>query len=274
MTTPGAPRQHERRRREVDLNLQDKVVIVTGGASGIGAAISMRLAGEGAIPVVFARHAPDDAFWRALAQKQPRAVCVSVELQDDAQCRDAVAQTVARFGRLDGLVNNAGINDSIGLDAGRDAFVASLERNLVHYYVMAHYCVPHLKAARGAIVNISSKTAVTGQGNTSGYCASKGAQLALTREWAVALRDDGVRVNAVIPAEVMTPLYRNWLAGFDDPDAKLADIAGKVPFGKRFTTADEIADTTVFLLSARASHTTGQWLFVDGGYTHLDRAIG
>ena len=257
----------------MDLNLQDKIVIVTGGASGIGGAISMRLAEEGAIPVVFARHAPDDAFWRALVSKQSRAACISVELQDDAQCRDAVAETIARFGRLDGLVNNAGVNDSIGLDAGRDAFVASLERNLIHYYVMAHYCVPHLKATRGAIVNLSSKTAVTGQGNTSGYCASKGAQLALTREWAVALRDDGVRVNAVIPAEVMTPLYRSWLAGFDNPDAKLAGIAGKVPLGKRFTTADEIADTAVFLLSARASHTTGQWLFVDGGYTHFDRAI-
>ncbi|MCA8060977.1 SDR family oxidoreductase [Burkholderia sp. AU38729] len=257
----------------MDLNLQHKVVIVTGGASGIGAAISMRLAEEGAIPVVFARHAPDDAFWRAVVQKQPQAACIPVELQDDARCRDAVAETVTRFGRLDGLVNNAGVNDNIGLDAGRDAFVASLERNLIHYYVMAHYCVPHLKASHGAIVNISSKTAVTGQGNTSGYCASKGAQLALTREWAVALRDDGVRVNAVIPAEVMTPLYRNWLAGFDDPDAKLAGIAGKVPLGQRFTTADEIADTAVFLLSERASHTTGQWLFVDGGYTHLDRAI-
>ncbi|AOK43940.1 SDR family oxidoreductase [Burkholderia vietnamiensis] len=257
----------------MDLDLQDKVVIVTGGASGIGAAITLRLADEGAIPVVFARHAPDDGFLRAVERKQPRAVCVRVELQDDAQCRDGVAQTVARFGRIDGLVNNAGVNDGVGLDAGRDAFVASLERNLIHYYAMAHHCVPHLKATRGAIVNISSKTAVTGQGNTSGYCASKGAQLALTREWAVALRDDGVRVNAVIPAEVMTPLYRNWIADFDDPDAKLAAIAARVPLGKRFTTAEEIADTTVFLLSARASHTTGQWLFVDGGYTHLDRAI-
>ncbi|KVT70073.1 SDR family oxidoreductase [Burkholderia ubonensis] len=258
----------------MDLNLQHKVVIVTGGASGIGAAISTRLADEGAIPVVFARHAPDDAFWRDLQRRQARAAFFAVELQDDAQCRAAVEQAVARFGRLDGLVNNAGVNDRVGLDAGRDAFVASLERNLVHYYVMAHYCVPHLKAARGAIVNVSSKTAVTGQGDTSGYCAAKGAQLALTREWAASLRDDGVRVNAVVPAEVMTPLYRNWIAGFDDPDAKLAGIAGRIPLGRRFTTVDEIADTAVFLLSERASHTTGQWLFVDGGYTHLDRALG
>ncbi|KVA22904.1 SDR family oxidoreductase [Burkholderia ubonensis] len=258
----------------MDLNLQHKVVIVTGGASGIGAAISTRLAEEGAIPVVFARHAPDDVFWRDLQRRQPRAAFFAVELQDDAQCRAAVEQAVARFGRLDGLVNNAGVNDRVGLDAGRDAFVASLERNLIHYYVMAHYCVPHLKAARGAIVNVSSKTAVTGQGDTSGYCAAKGAQLALTREWAASLRDDGVRVNAVVPAEVMTPLYRNWIAGFDDPDAKLAEIAGRIPLGRRFTTVDEIADTAVFLLSERASHTTGQWLFVDGGYTHLDRALG
>ncbi|KVO31460.1 short-chain dehydrogenase [Burkholderia ubonensis] len=258
----------------MDLNLQHKVVIVTGGASGIGAAISTRLADEGAIPLVFARHAPDDAFWRDLQRRQARAAFFAVELQDDAQCRAAVEQAVARFGRLDGLVNNAGVNDRVGLDAGRDAFVASLERNLIHYYVMAHYCVPHLKAARGAIVNVSSKTAVTGQGDTSGYCAAKGAQLALTREWAASLRDDGVRVNAVVPAEVMTPLYRNWIAGFDDPDAKLAGIAGRIPLGRRFTTVDEIADTAVFLLSARASHTTGQWLFVDGGYTHLDRALG
>ncbi|KVN99268.1 short-chain dehydrogenase [Burkholderia ubonensis] len=258
----------------MDLNLQHKVVIVTGGASGIGAAISTRLADEGAIPVVFARHAPDDAFWRDLQRRQARAAFFAVELQDDAQCRAAVEQAVARFGRIDGLVNNAGVNDRVGLDAGRDAFVASLERNLIHYYVMAHYCVPHLKAARGAIVNVSSKTAVTGQGDTSGYCAAKGAQLALTREWAASLRDDGVRVNAVVPAEVMTPLYRNWIAGFDDPDAKLAGIAGRIPLGRRFTTVDEIADTAVFLLSERASHTTGQWLFVDGGYTHLDRALG
>ncbi|KUZ82992.1 short-chain dehydrogenase [Burkholderia ubonensis] len=258
----------------MDLNLQHKVVIVTGGASGIGAAISTRLAEEGAIPVVFARHAPDDVFWRDLQRRQPRAAFFAVELQDDAQCRAAVEQAVARFGRLDGLVNNAGVNDRVGLDAGRDAFVASLERNLIHYYVMTHYCVPHLKAARGAIVNVSSKTAVTGQGDTSGYCAAKGAQLALTREWAASLRDDGVRVNAVVPAEVMTPLYRNWIAGFDDPDAKLAEIAGRIPLGRRFTTVDEIADSAVFLLSERASHTTGQWLFVDGGYTHLDRALG
>ena len=102
---------------------------------------------------------------------------------------------------------------------------------------MTHLCVDALKASRGSIVNISSKTALTGQGGTSGYTAAKGAQLSLTREWATSLRNDGVRVNAVIPAEVMTPLYARWIDTFADPTAKLASIVEKIPFGQRMTTA-------------------------------------
>jgi len=255
----------------MDLHLKDKVVIVTGGASGIGAAVSLALAEEGAIPVILGKSPLTDEF-AAQVQPYPHGF-IQVELSDDAACRAAVEQTVVRYGRVDGLVNNAGINDNIGLDAGRDAFVGSLERNLIHYYVMAHYCVPHLKETRGSIVNVSSKTAITGQGNTSGYCASKGAQLSLTREWAAALLKDGVRVNAVLPAEVMTPLYARWINSFDNAEEKLAAITAKIPLGHRMTMSEEIARMCVFLLSDVSSHTTGQWVFVDGGYTHLDRAL-
>jgi len=257
----------------MDLNLKDKVVIVTGGGSGIGAAISLTLAREGAVPVICAKNPLDAEFEEALRALQPRARFLQFELMEEAACAKAIESTVAEFGCIDGLVNNAGVNDSVGLEAGREAFVLSLERNLVHCYVMAHYCLPHLKASRGAIVNISSKTAVTGQGNTSGYTAAKGGQLSLTREWAAALAQDGVRVNAVIPAEVMTPLYQRWISAFDEPDRKLAAITDKIPLGRRMTTPQEIAGTVVFLLSEQASHTTGQWVFVDGGYTHLDRAL-
>lgn len=257
----------------MDLHLKDKVVIVTGGASGIGAAISLTLAQEGAIPVILGKSPMPAEFAQQLQAFAARHLFIQVELSDDAACRAAVEQVVRELGRVDGLVNNAGINDNVGLDAGRDAFVGSLERNLIHYYVMAHYCVPHLKASRGAIVNVSSKTAVTGQGNTSGYCAAKGAQLSLTREWAAALLGDGVRVNAVIPAEVMTPLYARWINSFDNAQEKLASITQKIPLGHRMTTSEEIARMCVFLLSDASSHTTGQWIFVDGGYTHLDRAL-
>lgn len=255
----------------MQLYLEDKVIIVTGGAAGIGGAISLALAEEGAIPVAVGR-SDHREFVDKLQSVQPKSVYMKADLTQPDACRVLVDDVVSQFGRIDGLVNNAGINDNVGLEDGPDAFIKSIQANLIHYYSMTHYCQRHLEKSKGAIVNMSSKTAVTGQGHTSGYCASKGGQLALTREWALAFIDSGVRVNAVIPAEVMTPLYKSWLRNFDDPEQQLAEITQKVPLEKRMTEDSEVADTTVFLLSERASHTTGQWLFVDGGYSHLDRA--
>ncbi|NBN63935.1 L-fucose dehydrogenase [Pannonibacter tanglangensis] len=257
----------------MDLGLTGRIIIVTGGASGIGAAVSEVLAEEGAVPVILARREPDPAFLQGLQTLSPQACVVLADLSSDAACRAAIATVRSRFGRIDGLVNNAGANDSVGLEAGPEAFRASLDRNLVHYYTLMHLAVEDLKATRGAVVNVSSKTAVTGQGSTSAYVAAKAAQLGLTREWAAALAGHGVRVNAVLPAEVMTPLYATWLRTFPDPGAEEQRISARIPLGHRMTTAREIADTIVFLLSARASHITGQWVFPDGGYTHLDRAL-
>lgn len=257
----------------MNLFLQDKVIIVTGGGSGIGAAISNLLAEEGAIPVIITNTPPEEMWLAQLRQLQPKAETVIVDLCDEDNCRLAVATVQQQFGRIDGLVNNAGVNDGVGLDAGRTAFVASLEKNLIHYYQMTHFCQSALEQSQGAIVNIASKTALSGQGGTSGYCAAKGAILALTREWAVSLRVSGVRVNAVVPAEVMTPLYKRWIATFPDPEQALDNITQRIPLGQRMTTPEEIANTVVFLLSSRASHTTGEWLSVDGGYLHLDRAL-
>jgi L-fucose dehydrogenase len=259
----------------MDLQLKDKVVIVTGGAKGIGAAIVRACAAEGAVPVIVDR---DEESGQRLQNelKTGGASCglINVDLESSEGCSHSIEQTLLSFGRIDALVNNAGRNDKVGLEKGNPSeYVASLRRNLVHYYSMAHYALPHLKRSRGAIVNIGSKTAVTGQGNTSGYASSKGAIMALTREWAAELLACGIRVNTVMPAEVMTPLYRDWLDTFPNPEAKLKTILTKIPLDQRMTTAEEIGAMVIFLISAKSSHTTGQHLFVDGGYVHLDRAL-
>jgi L-fucose dehydrogenase len=259
----------------MDLQLKGKVIIVTGGAKGIGAAIVRACAAEGAVPVIVGRDASAGAeLKKEIESGGGRCGIVTVELASAESCKRSISEAVKQWGRLDGLVNNAGRNDKVGLEEGSpDEYVASLNRNLVHYYSMAHYGLPHLKSSRGSIVNIGSKTAVTGQGSTSGYASSKGAIMALTREWAVELLPYGIRVNTVIPAEVMTPLYRSWLDTFPNPEQKLSVILSKIPLEKRMTTSEEIASMVVFLLSQKSSHTTGQHLFVDGGYVHLDRAL-
>jgi L-fucose dehydrogenase len=259
----------------MDLELKDKVVIVTGGAKGIGAAIVRACASEDAVPVIVDRDAEAGRQLRnELSGKGMACGLVMLELSTSEDCSAAVDQTLKTFGRLDALVNNAGRNDKVGLEHGSPGeYVASLQRNLVHYYSMAHYALPHLKRSQGAIVNIGSKTAVTGQGSTSGYASAKGAIMALTREWAVELLPYNIRVNTILPAEVMTPLYREWLDTFPNPEEKLSAILAKIPLGKRMTTVDEIAAMAIFLLSGKSAHTTGQHIFVDGGYSHLDRAL-
>ncbi len=259
----------------MDLQLKDKVIIVTGGAKGIGAAIVQACAAEGAIPVIVGRDKEAGKHLQSdLKKKGASCGLITVDLGTPESCSESVEQTLKNFGGIDALVNNAGRNDKVGLEHGSpDEYVASLHRKLVHYYGMAHYALPHLKRSRGAIVNIGSKTAVTGQGSTSGYASSKGAIMALTREWAAELLPYGIRVNTVIPAEVMTPLYRHWLDTFPNPEEKLKTILTKIPLEQRMTTSEEIAAMVVFLLSSKSSHTTGQHLFVDGGYVHLDRAL-
>lgn len=259
----------------MDLDLKNKVVIVTGGAKGIGLGVAKAIAQEGGIPVIIGRNETDNKLVVdgivALGLKAEHAVA---ELTNPEDCKKAVDQVVAKFGRIDGLINNAGVNDGVGLENGNyEAFMASLHKNLVHYYLMAHHALPELKKSKGAIVNIGSKTADTGQGNTSAYAASNGGRNALTREWAVELLQYGIRVNAVIVAECYTPLYDKWIQTLENPEQKLKDITAKIPFGNRMTTVEEIANMVVFLLSEKSSHTTGQLIYVDGGYTHLDRAL-
>lgn len=259
----------------MDLKIKDKIVIITGGTKGIGEAITRGVANEKGIPVFIGRNKENgESLLNELKSLGNEASYIQADLNDKQACKKIVEKVIEKYGRIDVLVNNAGKNDSVGLEYGSPgAFEKSLKNNLNHYYEMAHYCLDNLKKAKGSIVNISSKTALTGQGGTSGYAAAKGAQLALTREWAVELLPYNIRVNAVVPAEVMTPLYKSWLNTFSHPEKKLLEITQKIPLGKRMTSKEEIANMVLFLISEKAGHITGQHLYVDGGYTHLDRAI-
>lgn len=260
----------------MNLGLEEKVVIVTGGGSGIGEAISRQCLREGANVVVVSRVTDHvSAFIADMKRTHQNCDFFEADLSDLNQCESAIRYVAQRYGTLIGLVNNAGVNDGIGLEHGTpEQFAKSLHQNLVHYYAMMHYALPMLKASRGSVVNISSKVALTGQGGTSAYAAAKGAQLSLTREWAAELAPFGVRANAVLPAEVMTPLYQSWISQREDPEKALSDIRRRIPLGHRMTEAAEIAAMVVFLLSpTQSAHTTGQHVVVDGGYTHLDRAL-
>jgi L-fucose dehydrogenase len=259
----------------MDLQLKNKVVIVTGGAKGIGEGIVRVLAAEGAIPVIVGRsEADNNKLVNEILASNGNAWQVTAELSDPEACKKAVQAIVEKFGRIEGLVNNAGVNDGVGLEKGNyERFMESLHKNVVHYYLMAHFSLPELIKSKGSIVNISSKTAETGQGNTSAYAASNGGRNALTREWAVELLKYGIRVNALVVAECWTPLYEAWINTVPDPAKKLAEINSKIPLENRMTTSEEIANMVVFLLSTKSSHTTGQLIHVDGGYVHLDRAL-
>jgi NAD(P)-dependent dehydrogenase (short-subunit alcohol dehydrogenase family) len=259
----------------MDLDFKDKVIIVTGGAKGIGEGIAQVLAAEGAMVAIVGRSQADNQTTvDAIKTSGGKAFAIAAELTRPEECEKAVKAVVEQFGRIDGLVNNAGVNDGVGLEHGTyEKFMESLHRNVVHYYLMAHYALPELKKSKGSIVNIGSKTAETGQGGTSAYAAANGGRNALTREWAVELLKYGIRVNAVIVAECYTPLYDRWIKTLPNPEEKLKEITSKIPLENRMTTAEEIANMTVFLLSNRSSHTTGQIIHVDGGYVHLDRAL-
>ena len=256
----------------MDLGLRDKIILVTGGAKGIGAATVKAFSAEACRVVLVDRDTETGTSLEKFLGS--RVSYIEADLTNLEACQKAIEQTVSLFGGLDVLVNNAGFNDGLGLETPPEDFMISVQNNLLHVYAMTHYALPQLRKGPGCLVNLGSKVSETGQGHTSAYAAAKGAISALTREWAVALAPDKIRVNCVIPAECLTDQYEQFFQSQAKPEAAKKAIADIVPFEKRLTTPEEIAQTIVFLASDRSSHTTGQLVFVDGGYTHFDRAVG
>ena len=260
----------------MDLGLSDKVVVISGAAGmkgSIGETILQNLVNEGAIPAVIDRNDRGFDYIEKIRDKGIDAIFCKTDVTDPEQIENAVDTITKKYGRIDVVINNVGVNDGVGLDASYEDFMKSLKLNMVSYFLVVKHALPLLKKSKGNILNIGSKVALTGQGNTSGYAASKGGVLALTREWAVDLIKYSIRSNAIIIAESWTPAYDNWIKTLEDGEEKLKSIVKKIPLENRMTTPQEIADVCLFTISERSSHTTGQFITVDGGYVHLDRSL-
>ena len=260
----------------MDLGLKDKVVVISGAAGkkgSIGQTILQNLVNEGAIPAVIDRNDRGFDYIEQIRKKGIDAIFCKTDVTNPDQIKKAIDTIVKKYGKIDVVINNVGVNDGIGLDATYEEFMNSLKLNMVSYFLVVKHALPYLKKSKGNILNIGSKVALTGQGKTSGYAASKGAILGLTREWAVDLIKYGIRSNAIIIAESWTPAYDTWIKTFEDGAEKLKSIVKKIPLENRMTTPQEIADVCLFTISERSSHTTGQFITVDGGYVHLDRSL-
>ncbi len=260
----------------MDLNLKGKVVVISGAAGikgSIGETILQKLAEEGAIPAVIDRNDRGFAYVEEIQKKGIDAIFCKTDVTNPEQVAASMATIIEKYKRIDVVINNVGVNDGAGLESSYEEFMNSLKLNMVSYFLVVKHALPYLKESKGNILNIGSKVGLTGQGGTSGYAAAKGGVLGLTREWAVDLIKDSIRVNAIIIAESWTPAYDNWIKTLENGAEKLASIVKKIPLENRMTTPEEIADQTLFTISEKSSHTTGQFIAVDGGYVNLDRSL-
>jgi len=260
----------------MDLGLKGKIVVITGAAGiegSIGETILQKLADEGAIPAIIDRNDRGFGYAEKLQKKGIDAIFCKTDVTKPQDIKNAFKNIIEKYNRIDVVINNVGVNDGVGLDGSYEDFMWSLKLNMVSYFLVVKHALPFLKKSKGNILNIGSKVGLTGQGGTSGYAASKGGVLGLTREWAVDLIKDAIRVNAIIIAESWTPAYGAWIKTLENGEEKLKSITKKIPLENRMTTPEEIANQCLFTISDKSSHTTGQFIAVDGGYVNLDRSL-
>lgn len=250
------------------MRFHNRAVIVTGGSKGIGAGCARVFCGEGGLVALWdIDAAAGNALAHELTAAGPgRTVFFRCDVRDEEQIESSIDNTLREFGRLDCLINNAGIHPPAQrIDDTPLAEVEALLRvNFLSTFAASKYAAPHLRKTQGTIVNISSMTAVLGQEQSAAYSASKGAQLSLTKALALELGRDGIRVNAVLPSNVDTPLIREWAATLPDPESALARVAALQVFG-RMAQPEEIGRVCLFLATEDSSFVTGQGIEVEGG---------
>jgi len=256
----------------VHFGLGGRVVVITGAAQGIGAACARRLVGDGASVALWdMADGPGQALADELAAGGAQALYQHCNVAVKAEVDAALAATLARFGRIDGLVNNAGIFKAAPfLDITEADWDAVLDVNLKGSFLVGQAVARELvKAGRGAIVNMSSVNGTLTIPTIASYNASKGAINQLTRVMALSMADQGVRVNAVAPGTIATELARSAVLTSDEAKNR---ILSRTPM-KRLGEPEEIADVVAFLLSDASSYVTGEIVVVDGGRMTLNYTV-
>ena len=249
----------------MDLGLNDRRTIVTGGSKGLGFAIARELISEGATVRICARNASEvEAAIEGLGEGADGRV---VDVRDAGQLNDFVAWSAESMGGIDILVNSAGIYAEGALDdLAEEELDRLMETNIKGTFHLTQASLPYLRKTRGSVVNVASDAGLHGNYFCAAYAATKGAVIAFTRSLALELACDGVRVNAVAPADVLTPLTERQFSSHLPREEQLREMAAHYPLG-RISSPEEIAAVIAFLASPAASWVTGSIYCVDGGLT-------
>jgi NAD(P)-dependent dehydrogenase (short-subunit alcohol dehydrogenase family) len=250
------------------LRFDGKVIIITGGSLGIGEAVARRFAAQGGTVAIASRQAAAGAAACAfIAEAGGSAIHVAADVSEEADVARLMEATLARLGRIDVLVNNAGAHMTGDVKATALAdWNRIMAVNVTSAFLCTKYAVDALAAVKGAIVNVSSEAGLVGIRNQVAYNVSKAAMIALTRSCAVDLAERAIRVNCVCPGTTATPLVEELVARSPDPAAARRQWEEIRPMN-RLGTPDEIASAVLYLASAEAGYATGAVLSVDGGYT-------